>query len=100
MTEHAPAISILAGKAERLQAGSICTAAGQDALRPRFLYAEREAAQRELGVLIETLIIAAVVSLGVIVAGKAIITARAISRRPSYPLARLIHHPRHRQLGW
>ena len=38
--------------------------------------------------LIEALIIAAVVSLGIIVAGKAIITARAISRRPS-------HHQRH-----
>jgi hypothetical protein len=78
MTEHAPAISILAGKAEWPQAGSICAAAGQDAPRPRFLYAKREAAWREQGVLIETLIIGAVVSLGVIVAGKAISTARAI----------------------
>jgi hypothetical protein len=38
-------------------------------------------------VLIETLIIAAVVSLGIIVAGKAIATARAISRRRSHHLA-------------
>jgi hypothetical protein len=37
--------------------------------------------------LIEALIIAAVVSLGIIVAGKAIIAARAISRRPSHHLA-------------
>ena len=37
--------------------------------------------------LIEALIIAAAVSIGVIVAGKAIITARAILRRRSHHLA-------------
>jgi hypothetical protein len=37
--------------------------------------------------LIETLIIAAVVSLGIIVAGGAIITGRAISRRPLHHLS-------------
>jgi len=36
---------------------------------------------------IETVIIAAVVSLGIIWVGKAIITGRAISRRPSHHLS-------------
>jgi hypothetical protein len=36
---------------------------------------------------IETLIIAAVVALGLIVGAKALITGRAISRRPSHHLA-------------
>jgi hypothetical protein len=36
---------------------------------------------------IETLIIAALVSLGIIVGGKAIIIGRAMSRRPSHHLA-------------
>jgi hypothetical protein len=42
--------------------------------------------------LIEMLIIAAVVSLGIIVAGKALVTARAISRRRFCHVSRRLRH--------